>query len=126
MDMKPAKKAKLDVLEALKSLAMDMIQQESERSDEPQKMQKIVVAAKDKEGLKKGLDKAEEILDSMPAMKKEYSEEECLDEELYNKELDSEDKLNKNEAEEDDESPEEIEAKIAELKKKLEAKKNRY
>lgn len=61
------KKAKLDVLKALRQVAMELIKERSEESDEaPEQLQKVAVMAKDKEGLEKGLDKAKEVLEGLP------------------------------------------------------------
>lgn len=95
------KLAKMDMLKALRKMAMDMINEGGQ--DEEEMLQKVTVAAKDKEGLKKGLEKAEDVLEGMPE-----GESEEMDE------MDSE------------ESPEEdiaaLEAKLAALKaKKLKA-----
>ena len=61
-------KAHMDTLHALRKLAMDMIRERSGLHDDmPEgKMSKVMVAAKDKEGLKKGLKKASDVLDEMP------------------------------------------------------------
>lgn len=63
------KKAKMDNLQALKKLAMQMINDGHGESEMPDgKMEKVMVAAKDKSGLKKGLEKASEMVgDESPA-----------------------------------------------------------
>ena len=76
------KRAKLDVLKALRKVAMDLI---SEKADEGQEgempmdhMQKVSVMAKDPQGLEKGLDKAKDILKGgMPEVAE--SEDESLE-----------------------------------------------
>ncbi len=77
------KKAKLDVLQALRKVAMELIK---EKADEglsdgaPEAMQKVAVMAKDKEGLKQGLEKAEDILggEEGESEDEEIAEEEAL------------------------------------------------
>jgi len=69
------------------------------------KMQKVVVASPDKEGLKEGLDKAKDIIEKKDELKDPVLPEECDYEE---------------EASEEMMDPSEIEAKIAELKEMLE------
>lgn len=73
-DMSMEKLAKMDMLKALRKMAMDMIQEGGEGEEET--LQKVTVAAKDKEGLKKGLEKAEDVLESMPEAEDESEEEE--------------------------------------------------
>jgi hypothetical protein len=61
------KRAKLDVLKALRQVAMDLISEKAEEGQEgemPGHMQKVSVMAKDPEGLEKGLDKAKDLLES--------------------------------------------------------------
>lgn len=97
------KSAKMTALKELRKLALDMINQQAEshmkESSEEKvpsldKMQKVTVAAPDKEGLKKGLEKAEEILEQLPS--KEPKEE--IDE-LEDEEESDEDSLEAQEAE---------------------------
>lgn len=91
------KQAKLEALKELRNMAMQMIKDSAEEGELPAemgKMQKVMVAAKDKEGLKEGLEKAEDIL--------EGSEEEESDEEM-------------------DKAPESMEDEEAMLMAKLEA-----
>jgi hypothetical protein len=54
--------AKLALLKDLRKMAMHMISEGSGDSEVPGHMEKVMVAAKDKEGLAKGLDKAKEIV----------------------------------------------------------------
>lgn len=85
-------KAKMSVLKDLHKHMGNMM------GDDMMGLKKVTVAAPDSEGLKKGLDKAEEMLPSnqeSPEMKEEMPEAELSEESL---------------------SPEEIEAKIEELK----------
>lgn len=56
------KQAKMDMLKALRNMAMEMINSSGESEDEA--MQKVTVAAKDKEGLEEGLSKAQDILEA--------------------------------------------------------------
>lgn len=58
------KLAKMDLLKGLRKMAMDMIREGGEEG-EMDAMQKVTVAAKDKEGLKAGLEKAEDVLEGM-------------------------------------------------------------
>jgi len=89
------KKAKLDVLKEARSLASRLMQ-----DGLSEKMKKVVVAAQDKEGLKAGLNKAEEVLEQMP-------EEECITESL--------------EEMPEEESLDEIEEQIKKLEEKKQA-----
>lgn len=58
MDKKDSKKmAKMEALKELRKMAMDSM------SDDMGSMEKLTIAAKDKEGLKEGLEKAEEMLE---------------------------------------------------------------
>lgn len=68
-------------------------------------LKKVTVASDSSEGLEKGLSKAKELVEKQEDESSHESEEEELAE---------------HEGEEDEESPEAIEAKIAELKAKLE------
>jgi hypothetical protein len=90
------RKAKMDLLKQLRRMAMDMIHEDSMGGEEDAAgLQKVTVAAKDKEGLKQGLEKAEDVLEDMPEL------------------------AEADDAEEDAEDPAELEAKIAELQAKL-------
>lgn len=80
------KKAKLDVLKALRQVAMELIKEKSEEGDEgemsgmPEHLQKVSVMAKDKQGLEKGLDKAKQVLGSMPEVaESEMSDDESME-----------------------------------------------
>ncbi len=98
------KLAKMDMLKALRKMAMDMINEGGQ--DEEEMLQKVTVAAKDKEGLKKGLEKAEDVLEGMPEGESE--------------EMESEDEMDLEESPEEDIAA--LEAKLAALKaKKLKA-----
>jgi hypothetical protein len=90
----PKKQAKLDLLKDLRKMAMGMISDGS-GEEMPGELQKVTVAAKDKEGLKEGLEKAEDLVGG------EESEDSMDD------------------MEEDEESPEVLKAKIEELQAKL-------
>ena len=74
--MEKKTQAKMQMLKALRKMGHDMSAGEmfKEMTDEP--MQKVVVAAKNKEGLKKGLEKAEDVLEKMPSMESEEEESE--------------------------------------------------
>lgn len=91
---KSEKSAKMDVLKGLSKEMGDLM------GEKLKGLKKVTVASDSQEGLKHGLEKAEEILESGLPMAEEPSEE-----------MESE--------EESPESPEEILAKIEELKKKL-------
>jgi hypothetical protein len=95
------KQAKLDLLKDLRKMAMGMINSD-EGEEMPEHMQKVMVAAKDKEGLEAGLDKAKQVLESSEEM-----EEDSEDSEMP-------------ELESDEDSPEALKAKIKELQAKLE------
>lgn len=97
------KKAKLGVLGEIRGLASKLMQDGLSG-----KMQKVMVAAQDKEGLKEGLEKAKDVLDQMP--KKDESEE---PEEMMEESLEQEE----NEMPEE-ESLEDIEQQIKELEEK--------
>jgi hypothetical protein len=98
MKNNPKKQAKLDLLKDLRKMAMGMIS-DGAGEDMPEQMQKVMVAAKDKEGLEEGLEKAQEIVGG---------EDESEEGEMSEMEDESE-----------EESPEMIQAKIEELKAKL-------
>lgn len=94
------KMAKMDLLKSLRKMAMDMINEGGE--EEMDSLKKVTVAAKDEEGLKAGLEKAEDILES-----KMESEDE---EELADSEESPEDEIAA------------LEAKLAALKAKKDLK----
>lgn len=116
--MKPDMKseAKLKMLERMKKMATEMMG--GEMKNKLDGMKKVTVAAEDTEGLKEGLEKAEEIVenDPMEAM-----------EEMMGQDLDGD--MEEGESEEHKEavmgeeslSPEEIEQKIRELQAKLQS-----
>ena len=109
MDMK--KQAKIDVLKELMQVAKDAQKSKVKSGLDEMKAQKVTVAAPDKESLLKGLEKAEDVLESsMPEeMEKEESSEEMEEEmspmSLENKSLINDDKeeLLKSMMEEEDE-----------------------
>lgn len=110
---KPHQKAQSEVLNHLMD-EMDGMGADALRSAP----KKVTVAATNKEDLKAGLDKAKEMLNKkLPGM--EESEEESPEHEAS----ESAEEESEEHAEEEPSSPEEIEAKIAELKAKLEAMK---
>ena len=94
------KQAKLDLLKDLRKMAMGMIH-EGAGEEMPEHMQKVMVAAKDKEGLEKGLDKAKEVLSSADMGEHEAEESPEM------------------EASEEECSPDDLEAQIKELQDKL-------
>jgi hypothetical protein len=102
------KMAKMDMLKALRKMALDMIH-EGSGDEEMDSLQKVTVAAKDEAGLKAGLEKAEEVLESLPSKKMKEEDESEEGEEQEDEEM----------LAEEDESSEEDE--IAQLEAKLEA-----
>lgn len=62
------KEAKLNAIKGMKKMAGDMM------SDDMKAMQKVTVAAPDAEGLKMGLEKAEDVVENMPGMENEDEE----------------------------------------------------
>jgi hypothetical protein len=76
--------AKMEVLQELMEMLQDQqgnsvksgMDEMSMMSAMPKEMQKVTVAAPDAEGLKEGLEKAEDIMESSPMMASEESEEE--------------------------------------------------
>lgn len=109
------KEAKMSVLKELRKMASEMMGGDFKKGmDEHMAgMQKVSVAAPDKEGLKKGLDKAEELLDKKEDMHMMPDGEMMDDEEMDEY------------SDEECDTPEEVDAKIAkleELKKKMLAK----
>ena len=72
--MKAKLKAKMDVLQELMAMA-----EEGETSGLMDDMQKVTVAAPDAEGLKEGLEKAEDMMGSMP--EEMMSEDSMMDDE---------------------------------------------
>jgi CII-binding regulator of phage lambda lysogenization HflD len=98
-------KAKADMAKSLSDMLGSDITEDMKKSSG---VKKITIASDSTEGLKDGLDKAEDIVDP----DEEYSEEaEAMHESMMAK--DSEDS-------EDSDSPEEIQDKISELEKQLE------
>ncbi len=65
------KEAKLSAIKGMKKMAGDMM------ADDMKSMKKVTVAAPDAEGLKMGLEKAEDVVEGMPGM--EMEEEESSD-----------------------------------------------
>lgn len=76
--------AKMEVLQELMEMLQDQqgnsvksgMDEMSMMSAMPKEMQKVTVAAPDAEGLKEGLEKAEDIMESSPMMAEEKPEEE--------------------------------------------------
>jgi hypothetical protein len=75
------KRAKLDVLKALRQVAMDLIKEKSEEGEEgempgmPEHMQKVSVMAKDPSDLAKGLDLAKQVAGKMPEVSEDEESE---------------------------------------------------
>lgn len=92
------KKAKMDVIGCMRDMAAKAM------GDKVSGLKKVTVAAPDKEGLEKGLDKAKELLDSKEA------------EEPKSEEMDSEESPEEEASEVEDMSMEEIDALLAKLK----------
>jgi hypothetical protein len=77
------KKAKLDVLKALRQVAMDLIKEKSEEGEGeegempgmPEHMQKVSVMAKDPKDLAKGLDLAKQVAGKLPEVSDDESAE---------------------------------------------------
>lgn len=104
----PAKKdAKMEMLKELRKAASEMMSDGIKG-----KLNKVTVAAKDAEGLEKGLDKAKELVSEEES--KVEGLEEALGADLDNDNEEGE-SLEHKEAVLGEMSPEEIEAKIAEL-----------
>lgn len=108
--MKPDMKseAKLKMLERMKKMATEMMG--GEMKNKLDGMKKVTVAAEDTEGLKEGLEKAEELVEKDPM-------------EMMAEEMPGEEEMEESESEMDEEvlSPEEIEQKIKELQAKLQS-----
>lgn len=103
-----AKKAKLTALKEAHGMAKKMME------DDLRGLKKVTVAADSPEGLKEGLEKAEDIVEgAMDEKSCEYCEGEGCDECDMESEDDSED----SEDEQPEMSADELEAKIAELMK---------
>lgn len=115
-DKKPDNMEKDAKLSALKNLRNEMSQMMQGNLGE--KMNKVTVAAKDKEGLKKGLEKAEEILEEKPDMEEM---EEAAGEDLDNDMELGEDEEHQDKVVEgmDEEAIDKMMQKLADMKKKL-------
>jgi hypothetical protein len=84
-EMSPEDKAaKLAVLKMLKKVAGEMMADEMQGKLMPESMKQVTVAAPDEEGLKEGLEKAEEVIEKMP--EDMMAEQESEDEESEDKE----------------------------------------
>lgn len=110
---KSAAKAKSSVLEDLMS---DMFDHEG---DKVKGLKKVTVASNSPKGLEKGLDKAKEMLGEKGMSDEDMPEEESSEHE----ESESPEMEASEHEDEEDMSPEEIEAKISELKELLKEKK---
>ena len=96
--MESKMKAKLQALQDLIDTMEEMEDSDydsMEESCKPQKLQKVTVAAPDKEGLKKGLSKAEELLSEYKECGEEESEESEMEEEGEEKPLSKKELLKK-------------------------------
>jgi hypothetical protein len=111
----PHKQAKLSLLKDLRSMAMKMIHDGS--GDEPGHMEKVMVAAKDKAGLEKGLDKAKQIIGGHDEAMEPASEEGDESPMEEAEEMGAEEAGHP-----DEESPEAIQAQIEALQAKLKSK----
>lgn len=101
--------ARLNVLDDLRKVAMD------EMGERLKGLKKITVAAEDKEGLKQGLEKAEEILENEEVDHEMHEAMESPEEEAMEHAMGEE----SSEDEEDEDSLEMLKAKIAELQAKV-------
>lgn len=70
------KEAKLAAIKGMRKMAGDMM------ADDMKSMKKVTVAAPDAEGLKEGLEKAEDVVEQMPGMEESEDMEEMADEEM--------------------------------------------
>lgn len=107
------KEAKLSALKGLRDEMSDMM-----RGDLSDKMNKVTVAAKDKEGLAHGLDKAKELLEGSPEEEASESPEMERMEEESGEDSDSDDASESKDKMTEDEI-DEMMAKLAEMKKHL-------
>jgi hypothetical protein len=73
------KEAKVAVLKALKKVAGELMAEIMNEKMAPESMKQVTVAAADEEGLKEGLEKAEEVVEQLPEMEES---EESEDEEM--------------------------------------------
>lgn len=105
------KKAKLGVLGEIRGLASKLMQDGLSG-----KMQKVMVAAQDKEGLKEGLEKAKDVLDQMP--KKDENPEEMMEGSDYEESQESPEEESSEQESDQEMSVEDIEQQIKELEKK--------
>lgn len=106
--------AKMSMLKDLRKMANSMMG--DDLKGKMDSMKKVTVAAKDKEGLEKGLDKAKDIVSEEPEMVEDM--EEAMQEDLDNDNEDGEDTEHVEKVMGED-SPEALKAKIEELQKKL-------
>jgi hypothetical protein len=114
MDIK--KEAKLSVLKNMKKMATEMMGN-GLKDGMDKKMAKVTVAASNPADLKKGLEKAQEIVEKDPAKELEEEVMEASEEESPEEEMaEGEEK-----SIEDCETPEEIDALIAKLEEKKKA-----
>jgi len=102
------KKAKLGVLGEIRGMASKLMQ-----DGLGHKMQKVMVAAQDKEGLKEGLEKAKDILGDLPKKDEEMSEGNDYEESQESPEEESSEQESSDEM-----SVEDIEQQIKDLEEK--------
>lgn len=112
----PDKKAKLEALTGMKSMASDMM------SDKLKGLKKVTVASNDPQGLKSGLEKAKEMIEGSP---EEEASESPSEEHKEDSMMSSDEEQNEQPDEYDQllekcDSPEEIDELIAKLQAKKE------
>ena len=110
-------KAKLDVLKDLKKQAMEMM------GEKVSGLKKVTIASDSKEGLKKGLEKAEEVVDKSPEEQEACPE--CEGHGCEACESEEHEASESPEQESSEESEEELDKKIKELMAKKEALKSK-
>lgn len=93
------KEAKMGVVDDMKKMAMDEMSNDLHRG-----LKKVTVASGDKEGLKKGLDKAKELLDKAPGEEEspEHEAQESSEEEAAEHEEPGLEDKNEDDIDEDD------------------------
>lgn len=110
------RKAKMDLLQDLRKMAMGMIHDGS-GEEMPDHMQKVMVAAPDKEGLKHGLEKAKEVVQGGAVNEMDHGDDH--DESMEDPSEEASESPEQEASEDDEDSPEAIHAKIQELHAKL-------
>jgi hypothetical protein len=111
----------------LKMLSKDMSSMMSEKRELPKKGMAVKVIAKDEEGLKSGLSKAEELLKLRSKESGEEESEDMMPHKLMSKMSESEDEEDEScempESEESEDSIEDLKAQLEEIQAKIAAKK---